>query len=229
MGNIFDNTMIILIVGSFIIQLIFNKIEKKYLNIDNLQSINGIETAVSILNHCDINDVWVSKSGKQDYFAPKTKELHLSCSTADTMSITAVAIAAHECGHAIYHHKKEITHTIRMYCSYMRAIISCFTYILVFMYWFTPLLTYERAMTYILITCFVELFSQLFIIPSEIKASKCGLQQIKEIGLLADDEIKDAKKVLFVAGATYVYAATSLLAQTYLIYLFLSNFGGMYL
>jgi len=68
----------------------------------------GGELAVHLLQRFKMDEVKVEKSERQgDHYDPFRRVVCLSLSNHDDRSLTAVAVAAHEVGHAIQHHAGE--------------------------------------------------------------------------------------------------------------------------
>ena len=68
----------------------------------------GGELAVHLLERFQMDAVKVEKAERQgDHYDPFRKVVCLSLSNHDDHSLTAVAVAAHEVGHAIQHHRGE--------------------------------------------------------------------------------------------------------------------------
>ena len=75
--------------------------------LDKLQG-NGGELARHLLDRFDMQDVKVEKTEpNSDHYDPKDRVVRLSPDNFDNKSLTAIAIAAHEVGHAIQHHRRE--------------------------------------------------------------------------------------------------------------------------
>ena len=69
---------------------------------------NGGELARHLLDRFDMPHVKVEKAGEgEDHYDPTDKAVRLSPSYFEQNSLTAVAVAAHEVGHAIQHHREE--------------------------------------------------------------------------------------------------------------------------
>src|SRR5881394_4322454 len=68
-------------------------------------NITGAECAREILQAAQIHDVDVVETNDflGDHYDPTSKKLCLSSEVYHTPSVSAVGIAAHECGHAIQH------------------------------------------------------------------------------------------------------------------------------
>lgn len=75
--------------------------------LDRLQGTGG-ELARHLLDRFDMHDVKVEKTDpNSDHYDPSDRVVRLSPNNFDDKSLTAVAVAAHEVGHAIQHHRKE--------------------------------------------------------------------------------------------------------------------------
>lgn len=75
--------------------------------LDRLQGTGG-ELARHLLDRFDMHDVKVEKTDPNaDHYDPTDRIVRLSPNNFDNKSLTAVAVAAHEVGHAIQHHRKE--------------------------------------------------------------------------------------------------------------------------
>lgn len=68
----------------------------------------GGELARHLLDRFDMSEVGVEKTQPGgDHYDPETRMVRLSPSNYDQNSLTAVAVAVHEVGHAIQHHRNE--------------------------------------------------------------------------------------------------------------------------
>ena len=75
--------------------------------LDRLQGTGG-ELARHLLDRFDMQDVKVERTDpNSDHYDPTDRVVRLSPNNFDDKSLTAIAVAAHEVGHAIQHHKKE--------------------------------------------------------------------------------------------------------------------------
>jgi Zn-dependent membrane protease YugP len=74
----------------------------------------GGELARHLLDRFDMSDVKVEKTKQGgDHYDPESRTVRLSRDNHDHNSLTAVAVAAHEVGHAIQHQRKERMLTLR--------------------------------------------------------------------------------------------------------------------
>ena len=76
---------------------------KKYSKIKNSINMTGEEVARRILESNGLENIKVYKIGGEltDHYDPTKKLINLSSSIYSDNSISAIAVAAHECGHAI--------------------------------------------------------------------------------------------------------------------------------
>jgi Zn-dependent membrane protease YugP len=68
---------------------------------------NGGELAQHLLKRMQITQVGVEQTEKGDHYDPGARMVRLSADNFSGHSLTAIAVAAHEVGHAIQHHKGE--------------------------------------------------------------------------------------------------------------------------
>ena len=67
----------------------------------------GGELAKHLVEHYDLKGVGVEQTDRGDHYDPAARMVRLSPDTYSKPSLTAVAVAAHEVGHAIQHHRGE--------------------------------------------------------------------------------------------------------------------------
>lgn len=67
----------------------------------------GAELAQLLLKKMNITDVAVEQTDKGDHYDPEARMVRLSAENFNGRSLTAVAVAAHEVGHAIQHHRND--------------------------------------------------------------------------------------------------------------------------
>lgn len=67
----------------------------------------GGELARHLLDKYDMQDVEVEETEQGDHYDPESRTVRLSPNNFHDNSLTAVAVAAHEVGHAIQHQQKE--------------------------------------------------------------------------------------------------------------------------
>lgn len=81
--------------------------------LERIQGTGG-ELARHLLDRFGMQDVGVEKTQPGgDHYDPETRTVRLSPDNYEQKSLTAVAVAAHEVGHAIQHHRNEPKLTLR--------------------------------------------------------------------------------------------------------------------
>jgi Zn-dependent membrane protease YugP len=91
--------------GSFLVQMMLKRKMNKYSQEANPLGLTGKEIAEKMLKDNGIYDVQVISTPGQltDHYNPQDKTVNLSELVYASNSITAAAVSAHECGHAVQH------------------------------------------------------------------------------------------------------------------------------
>lgn len=181
---------------------------KKYSRVENKRNITGAEAARLILERNGLKDIYVveTKGNLTDHYDPTRKVIRLSSGVYDDNSISAVAIAAHECGHAIQ--DKEAYGPMRIRSSIVPIVnfASYAGYIVLIIGIITQSL--NLIWTGIILEVAILIF-QLITLPVELDASKRAMKKIEEYNLLDNNEKTNAKTVLSAAALTYVAGVLS--------------------
>ena len=106
----FDWTMIILIpaiVLSFWAQAKVSTTFSKYSQVRCSRGYTGADAARKMLNANGLDSVpiYAVQGTLTDHFDPRNNSISLSDPVVDEQSISAIAVACHECGHAIQHNE----------------------------------------------------------------------------------------------------------------------------
>ncbi len=82
-----------------------NSTFKRYSRVSNSRGITGYDCARRILDSNGLSDVEIERvSGSlTDHYDPRKRVLRLSETVFNASSVSAISVAAHECGHAIQH------------------------------------------------------------------------------------------------------------------------------
>ena len=210
-----DPTYFLVIIGAVICLLAsahVNNTFKKYSKYRSMSGMTGAQAAQRILNAAGIYDVEIRHiSGNlTDHYDPRNKTLNLSESVYGSMSVAAIGVAAHECGHAIQHQKEyaplQIRSSLVPVANFGSGASWFFIIAGLFLSW-QPLVT-----TGIVLFSLAVLF-QLVTLPVEFNASSRALKMLGSSGMLGNDEVKGARKVLTAAALTYVAALASSILQ----------------
>ena len=181
----------------------------KYAKVRSRAGITAAEAAQTILHDAGIYDVRIEHiSGNlTDNYNPTDKVLRLSDSTYHSTSVAAIGVAAHECGHAIQHDTNYAPLNIRAAIVPAVNIGSQLSIPLIII---GVILSYNQTLISIGIALFsLTLLFQLVTLPVEFDASGRALRILSDSGMLASDEVSDARKVLSAAAMTYVAAAAA--------------------
>ena len=178
-----------------------------------------------ILRNAGITDVSIHHiSGDlTDNYNPKEHTLNLSDSVYGSRSIAAIGVAAHECGHAIQHARGYVP--LRLRTAFVP--IANFGSMLAWPVIILGVIINSRS-SMMLINIGILLFSfavlfQLITLPVEFDASRRAMVQLREQGILGDQELHYTRKVLTAAALTYVASAAAAILQLLRIVLL---FGG---
>ena len=180
-----------------------------------MSGMNGAQVAQRVLQAAGIYDVQVRHvSGSlTDHYDPRTKTVNLSDPVYNATSVAALGVAAHECGHAIQHAKSYAPLSIRS----ALVPIANFGSMLAWPVILIGLLFNTRS-SGLIIDIGILLFSaavlfQLVTLPVEFDASRRALVMLRTQGILADDELRYARRVLKSAALTYVASAAAAILQ----------------
>jgi len=183
---------------------------KKYSKEENSVNLSGFETARKILDANGLGDMdIVSTPGTlTDHYDPSRKVVRLSQSNFDDTSIAAMAVAAHECGHAIQDKEGYFMMRLRSAIVPIVKIGTGLSYIIITIGFVLELL--NLIYVGIALTGLGLLF-QLITLPVEFNASSRAEKQLKALGLTLEKDDKGVKKVLGAAAMTYVAGMLSTL------------------
>ena len=136
--------------------------------------------------------------------------LSLSQSTAQSTSVAAIGVAAHECGHAVQDAKGYFPLRLR---HAIVPIANIGTSISIPLILIGVLLRGSFLINLGLLAFSLAFIFQLVTLPVEFDASKRAIRILADGGLLTEDEVPQARRVLFAAALTYVAAAVATLLQ----------------
>ena len=218
-GWLFYFLAIGLMIWSFIIQGRLKRLVKKYSEVPAASGKDANTCVREMLQSNEIYGVTIDHvSGSMtDNYNPKKDTINLSDTTYGRNSITAVAVAAHECGHACQAHSNMITYKIRQLIAPVASITSRFSVwiAIIGVIIMSSAKSYEMSdLGFSISTIGIILYSivvlfYLVTLPIERNASRRGLKAMKEFGWVSDEQYTAAKKVLWAAGDTYAIALAS--------------------
>nr|WP_216696201.1 zinc metallopeptidase [Enterococcus innesii] len=200
--------MVISLAASAYVKSTFNKYDK----VRSKNNITGTKAAQYILQSQGINNVGVQAIAGDltDNYNSGNKMLSLSQSTAQSTSVAAIGVAAHECGHAVQDAKGYFPLRLR---HAIVPIANIGTSISIPLILIGVLLRGSFLVNLGLLAFSLAFIFQLVTLPVEFDASKRAIRILADGGLLTEDEVPQARRVLFAAALTYVAAAVATLLQ----------------
>ena len=187
--------------------------------------ISGREAAQKMLNDNGIYDVQVTSTPGHltDHYNPATKTVNLSEAVYNQYNVAAVAVAAHECGHAIQHAMAYAPLKMR---SALVPVVSFSSNIVqwVLLAGIILIESFPQLMIAgIILFSLTTLFS-FITLPVEIDASRRAIAWLSNAGVTNIETDGMAKSALRSAAYTYVVAALGSLATLfYYIMIFLNR------
>ena len=190
----------------------------RYSQIRCARGYTGADAARKMLNANGLDEVqiYAVQGTLTDHFDPRNNSVNLSEPVVDEKSISAIAVAYHECGHAIQHAEGYALLNFRDKLVPVVNLTSGFSWPMAIIG--IILLGSGYAIGDTLFTIGVLLFGlvvlfHLVTLPVEINASNRALKQMIDLGIVDQDEQAAAKKVLGAAAMTYVAALATALAN----------------
>lgn len=211
----FDTTIIILfpaLILSAIAQIFVSSSFNKYKKITNRTGYTGEQVARMMLDNAGLYNVPIEVINRQlgDHYDPRSRILRLSPEVFYEKSIAAAGVAAHEVGHAIQHSENYAPLNIRNSIFPVVNFSSRFSWIL---FVAGLILSIEPLITIGILLFTAVVAFQLITLPVEFNASSRALKILENRGILYNDEVKGARKVLTAAAMTYVAAALMSIMQ----------------
>lgn len=209
--NLYWIIFIATLLASWIVSALFESRMKKYSAIRT--SMTGREVAERMLRENGITDVKVICTAGRltDHYNPTDQTVNLSKDVYEGATLTAMAIAAHECGHAVQHAVGYAPIRLRS------ALVPVVSFSSKWVMWvilagMLLLKTFPELMLFgIVLFAMTTLFS-FVTLPVEINASVRAINWMEESMLVSREDLPKASAALRAAAYTYVVAALSSLA-----------------
>ena len=202
--------------GCFLLSAIASaKVRSSFAQYDKVPTrsgLSGYDTAARLLRANFIRDIGIGcvPGVLTDHYHPTRKIVNLSESTYHSRSVAAVAVAAHELGHVMQKEKGYLFYRIRtaivpvvnigsrlaMPLVLVGILLNMFLYVnssVGFYVAMIGVILYAGAFVFALVT-----------LPVELNASRRAKEMLLAQGILTQDEIPGAKKVLSAAAMTYL-------------------------
>lgn len=197
-----------------------NSAFNKYSKIANSQHITGAEAAEKLLRSNGLDNIKVEgvKSRLGDHYDPSKKVLRLSAAVANTPSVAALGIVAHEVGHAVQDKVGYAFMRFRATLVPAANLGSTLGYVFVILGFLLAMFGAAFGMTVIWVGVFLFSLAVLFslvTLPVEFNASNRARKMLRSTGLLVAQEYDGASAVLSAAALTYVAATLQAVAQLF--------------
>lgn len=196
---------IITLISQLSVSIAYSKYKKKLNNKD----LTGYDTARKILDKNGLKDIMILETtgNLTDHYDPTKKVIKLSTDIYHGSSIASLAVAAHECGHAIQ--DKESYKPMRIRSKIIPTVNLCtrLGYLAIAIGAFCSYKLIEIGIILLL----TLLAFQIITLPVEFNASKRALKELKEQKLLDKNDISSVRKMLVAAAFTYVASMLSTL------------------
>lgn len=188
----------------------------KYAKVRNMMGIDGVAVAERLLSANGLSlGIERSDGELSDHYDPRDRTLYLSPAVGRGVTVAAMAIVAHEVGHAV----QDATgfglmkvRTAIVPVANLGSQLGYLLFVLGFVFQFTGLVwvgivLFSAAVVFTLIT-----------LPVELDASRRAMIMLKANGLVSTLEIDGAQSMLNAAALTYVAALAQAVSQ--LLYMF---------
>lgn len=190
----------------------------KWSQVRNYHNLTGNETAEQLKPRVGLENVKVTRTQGTltDHYDPRNDTLALSQGVADQASVSAMAITAHELGHALQ--DKEGYGPMRLRSAIV-PLVSFGSNIGVVLVMIGVMLSLANLATVGVILFSTTALFSLVTLPVELDASKRACVMLDQTGLVtSEEERKGVKQVLDAAAWTYVAGlATSIMQLLYYI------------
>lgn len=194
---------------------------KKYESIDTTCGYTGYELANAILRSNDLNNVAVVKIDgvlTDNYTPTGGGVVSLSHSVYHGISVAAIGIAAHECGHAVQHKERYLPYLVRSAIVPVVNFASKISIPLILIGFVLSYYSYTYSLGDSLISIGIILYasSAVFLLVTlfvEINASNRAYRILSNSGFFTKEELRGVRQVLIAAGLTYFSALVVSLAH----------------
>jgi len=174
--------------------------------------VSGADAARTMLNSQGLFNVTIVEIPGQltDHFDPRTNVVSLSSEVYHGRTVSAVAIACHESGHAVQHAQDYAPAKVR---GAIVPVVNVASNLWVFAL-IAGIILSMVGLIYVAIAMFgAVLIFQLVTLPVEFNASSRAMAFVQSSGWLTQKELGGAKSVLRSAALTYVAAALASILQ----------------
>lgn len=194
---------------------------RKYSQVRNLQGLTGADVARTLMRNEGLDYVQVEMipGDLTDHYDPRGKVMRLSAGSAQTPSVAAMAVVAHELGHALQDKQGYFWLQLRSGIVGAANIGSSFGTILVFVGLMLGAaagrggtLGFTIALAGLVLMSAAVVFS-LVTLPVELNASARAREMLMRAGLVTTEEAQGVRAMLNAAALTYIAGAAQAVMQ----------------
>ena len=210
--------MLIALLAQLNVSATFNR----YSRVASRRGLTGAQAAEAVLRAPGVYGVRVERvAGRlSDHYDPRSNVIRLSDGVYGSTSVASLGVAAHEAGHAVQYAQGYGPIKLRTAIIPVCNIGSQLSILLIVL----GLIFYFPALFGVGVILFaVAVVGQVVTLPVEFNASRRAMASLRDTGLLEQEELRGARKVLTAAAMTYVAALLVSIAQ---LLRFLLAFGG---
>jgi Zn-dependent membrane protease YugP len=216
--------LLVMVVGMvlvFVPQMWVKNTVARFSEIRTSRGVSGREVAQSILSENGLSNVSIEmvEGELSDHYDPTARVVRLSQNVYSGNSIASVAVAAHECGHAIQHAKGYYPVVLRSamvplvnFGSNLGPMLIMGAMMLGAFSHAAPAFSLTIAWAGVVLYGVAVAF-HFVTLPVELDASGRALNVLETHNYLTRDEMAGAKSVLTAAAFTYIASATYALMQ----------------
>ncbi len=198
---------------SFFASARVNSAFAKYDRVRTRTGISGAEAVRRLMSRNGVRGIGIGRvSGKlSDHYHPSKAIINLSDSTHDSTSVAAVAVAAHEMGHVMQHQDGYLFYRVR---TALVPVVNFGSMLAMPLVLIGLLIDYmaisaEGELGFTVAMLGVILYGGSFLfalvtLPVELNASRRAGEMLLSEGILTNDEMPGARKVLTAAAMTYL-------------------------
>ena len=208
---------------SWVVSLVLKSKFKKYAKIITDNGMSGRDVAERMLRDHGITDVKVEsvQGNLTDHYNPVNKTINLSHDVYNGRNISAAAVAAHECGHAVQHAEAYA------WLGFRSKLVPVVSFSSKWVQWILLagvllVQTFPALLLAGIVLFSLTTFFSFITLPVEINASQRALAWLSNAGITSYQNHDKAQDALKWAAYTYVVAALGSLATLlYYIMIFL--------
>ena len=216
-GDFLANNVYILLLIPVLILSVYAQIQvsgsfRRYSGVRNRRGLTGAQAAEAVLRAHVVYDVPIrpGRGNLTDHYDPRDNTIYLSEGVYAAPTVAAVGVACHEAGHAVQYAVGYGPVRVRTAIIPVTQIGSQLSFLLLFI----GLILYSQSLFLVGILLFsLTTVFQLVTLPVEFNASHRALETIDGQGLLDEEELSGARRVLRAAALTYVAALLMSLLQ----------------